>query len=284
MNMYEVERIRRAITECFVFLLWFHFRLQWQNVFRQTCWSSSLHLQAITAITTRTAQTQLASPRDLMSSNIAYNFLYQAIFNLSGWHCSGMHMNTPLINTDTSFQGYKIYHLYGWIRCWRRTLPLMTVVCAGARNVLKEQTRCSFRKGAAKAHWTKADVIKTQSDPNDNLTYGLFISCFARSTQIGLMYHHNPHNTASELLPRPTAKWSLALACGEHCHTLICTKRVRFVLAWLARGGKKREEEEGKKSPQEATCVPMWNHPESFTVNASLLQMDYVGRGGEWGE
>lgn len=192
-----------------------------------------------------------------MSSKITYHFLHQAIFNPSGRHCSGMHMNAPLIIADTSIRGYKIYHLYGWIRYWQRMLPLMTVVCTGTRNVLNNQTRYSFRKSAAKAHWTKADVIKTQSDPNDNLTYGLFISCFARSTQIGLMYHHNPHNTESELPPHPTAKWSLSRAgVWEHCHTLICTKRVRFVLAWLVRGGKKKEKRK-KRSPQEATCARM---------------------------
>ncbi len=109
---------------------------------------------------------------------------------------------------DTLSQSYKIY-LYGWIRYWQCMLLLMTVVCTGTSDALKTKHGTAF-ESFAKAHWTKADVIKTQTHPNDNLTYGLFISCFARSTQIGLMYHHNPHNTESELLPRPTAKWSLA--------------------------------------------------------------------------
>lgn len=73
--------------------------------------------------------------------------------------------------------------------------------CSGTSNALKVK-HGSASDSFAKPHWTKADLIKTPTDLNDNLTYRPWISCFARSTQIGLMYHHNPHNTQSELLPR----------------------------------------------------------------------------------
>lgn len=107
-------------------------------------------------------------------------------------------------------------------------------------------------KSIAKTHWTTADMIKTQTNPNDNLTYGLFISRFARSTQIGLMYHHNPHNTEFKLQQK-IITCKCACVCVQSCHTLISTNRVAFVLASFV------QSERSSRQP-----VP------------NLLQMDYV--------
>ncbi len=126
--------------------------------------------------------------------------------------------------------------------------PLMTVVCTGMSNVLKPK-HCTAFNSFAKTHWTKADVIKTQTDPNDNLTYGLLISCFARSTQIGLMYHHNPHNTESELPPRPTGKWSLA---GVWKIVTLWFAVTESGLSWLGLSGAKRSSRQ---------LLPTGNHP-----------------------
>lgn len=146
----------------------------------------------------------------------------------------------------------------------------MTVVCTGTSEVLKSKHGTAFE--STNTHWTKADVIKTQTHPNDNRTYGLFISCFARSTQIGQMYHHNPHNTESELLPRPTAKWSFA---GMWEIVTVWFSLTESGLSWL-----------GLSTVKEAhgNLFWKWNHTlQDFTVNASLLQTVYAGNWGRGG-
>lgn len=75
---------------------------------------------------------------------------------------------------------------------------------AAVFQIFGQEPQDRSRSELKKKKWKK---MKTH--PNDNRTYRLLISCFAKSTQIGLMYHHNPRNTECELPPHATASWSL---------------------------------------------------------------------------
>ena len=153
---------------------------------------------------------------------------------------------------------------------------MMTVVCIGTRDVLKSKLGTAS-ESSAKTHWTKADVIQIQTHPNDNSTYGLFISCFARSTQIGLMYHHNPHNTKPKLLSRPTAKWSLPGA-GEV--VTLWFSLTESGLSWLGLFTLK---------VSHGNLFWIWNQTQwvLLLLLLSLLQMTCAGKcrggGGRWG-
>lgn len=122
--------------------------------------------------------------------------------------------------------------------------------------------------------WGRRDK-KPKTNPNDNLTYGLFVSCFARSTQIGL--NVAPKSTQDEIQNYCSAQQQSRVPAGVEKTVTLWFPLTETRLSWLVL----------RERRSRATCSHVKSLSKCVNVNASLPQRHYcmdVGQGEEgWG-
>lgn len=150
-------------------------------------------------------------------------------------------------------------------------MSMWTLSVIGSAGLCSWQCYAKKKKAryCLKKKLCQGTLYETRRDKNPNQSkwqsdIRLLISCFPRSTQIGLMYHHNPHNTEFERLPCLIQRENYLLLACRKCHKLICSNTDRFVLDWHS-----------LSTVTTVTACYYLNSQAVFCFNAALLQVHY---------